>query len=590
MNLNFWRGLTLAFLSLSFIFCFKASAVDAASLYLNPSSGSYKAGASFSVTLFVESSGAAMNGVSANISFPSDLLRVTSISKAGSIVNLWASEPEFSNDGGSIKLEGVVLNGYTGSSGKIVTINFNTKTAGSAPVTLQSGSILAHDGSGTNILTSSRSAQFTINAQAEAPVVEEKEVPVKETEKQSTAPLGAPGSATITSLTHPSSDGWYSLHNVKLAWKLNNNISEVRYVLDKNAKTVPTETDSAISKKEYTNVSDGTWYFHLRLSNGNEWGAVSRKRIQIDSVEPETFTATEIERADQTNPVVQYAFDGSDNLSGLSHVEVKIGNGEPIHWDYATDAVFASPILSPGNHVVTAKLFDKAGNYTMLSKDLRIEPLKSPIFTEYERVISSEAIMVVKGESIYPNANVTVYYQKAQGKVKQQNMQTDQNGQFAFIPDESLPNGYYSLWAEVSDARGARSLPSETITVTVKMPTLFRLLGIDFDYITIFITLLGIIILLAILLMWKVLKSHREIKHVLSNVGGVELMLHKTFATLKDEIKDQLATLDGTTNLSEREKKIYKNLTNAVNRAEKYAIEDVIEISTKAKKVSKKKL
>ncbi len=590
MNLNFWKGLALAFLSLSFIFCLKASAADAASLYLNPSSGSYKAGSSFSVTLFVESSNAPMNGVSANISFPSDIVRVTSISKSGSIVNLWASEPEFSNDSGSIKLEGVVLSGYTGSAGKIITVNFIAKSAGSAPITIRSGSVLAHDGSGTNILSSMRSAQFTISPQAETPPAEEEDTPVKETEKQTAPATSAPGTAQISSLTHPSSDGWYSSHNVKLTWKTSNNISEVRYILDKNPKTVPTETDSVVSKKEYANISDGVWYFHLRLGNGNEWGPVARKRIQIDSTEPEAFTATEIERADLTNPVAQYAFDGSDELSGLSHVEIKIGNSEPIHWDYATDAIFSSPILTPGNHIVTAKLFDKAGNYTTLTKELRIEPLKSPVFTEYERVINSETIMVVKGESAYPNANVTVFYQKAQGKVKQQNIQTDQNGQFAFIPDEALPNGYYSLWAEVYDARGARSLPSETITVTVKMPILFRLFGIDFDYITIFFALLGIIVLLTILLMWKVLRSHREIKHVLSNVGGIQLTLHKTFATLKDEIKDQLATLDGTTNLSEREKKIYKNLTNAINRAEKYAIEDVIEISTKTKKATKKKL
>lgn len=135
----------------------------ASTLRLSPSSGSYSIGSAISLNVSVSSPDQAMNAASGVISFPPDKLTVTSISKGGSIFSLWAQEPSFSNGAGTVNFEGIVLNpGFTGAIGKILTVNFRVKAAGDAAITFSSGSILANDGLGTNILTALSGAQLNL--------------------------------------------------------------------------------------------------------------------------------------------------------------------------------------------------------------------------------------------------------------------------------------------------------------------------------------------------------------------------------------------------------------------------------------------
>jgi len=102
-----------------------------------------------------------VNAAEGVIAFSPEKLEVRSISKAPSVFNLWAQEPSFSNTQGRVSFEGVVLNpGFVGE-GTILTITFRAKTPGTAQWSFSSGSILANDGSGTNVLTSLGTAQFT---------------------------------------------------------------------------------------------------------------------------------------------------------------------------------------------------------------------------------------------------------------------------------------------------------------------------------------------------------------------------------------------------------------------------------------------
>lgn len=153
-------------ISVSLAFLFSASLVSpimaqAANLYFSPSSGEYDVGKTFSVNVYVSSADQSMNAASGVISFPQDKLEVTSLSKTGSILTLWVQEPSFSNSAGTVNFEGIVFNpGFTGVGGKVLTINFKVKAAGAVPLNFSSGSVLANDGKGTNILANLGSAQF----------------------------------------------------------------------------------------------------------------------------------------------------------------------------------------------------------------------------------------------------------------------------------------------------------------------------------------------------------------------------------------------------------------------------------------------
>ncbi len=155
---------------------FAPLSADAANLYFSPSSGSHAVGTTFSVSVYVSSADQAINAASGAISFPKDKLEAASLSKTDSIFTLWVQEPSFSNSAGTVNFEGIVLNpGFTGATGKILTINFRTKATGLALVNFSSGLVLSNDGKGTNILASLGNIQFSLGGAA--PTVPESTTP-----------------------------------------------------------------------------------------------------------------------------------------------------------------------------------------------------------------------------------------------------------------------------------------------------------------------------------------------------------------------------------------------------------------------------
>jgi len=145
------------------IFFALPSSVFAATLGFSPPTLSRAVGSTFSVLVYVSNAGQPMNAASGIVSFPTDKLGVVGISKTNSVMNLWVEEPTFSNTEGKVNFEGIVLNpGYAGNQGTIITITFRTKSAGKASLGFSSGTILANDGTGTNILTSLGTASVSI--------------------------------------------------------------------------------------------------------------------------------------------------------------------------------------------------------------------------------------------------------------------------------------------------------------------------------------------------------------------------------------------------------------------------------------------
>lgn len=156
------------------------ASVHAATLSLVPSSGSVASGQTLSVGINVSSPGQAMNAASGVVSFPTDKLEVISLSKANSIATLWVQEPSFSNAAGTISFEGVVLNpGFSGASGRFLTIMFRAKSEGTATLSFGSGSVLANDGQGTEIFSGSSGSSISIVRAQVVPPPSPKPAPVQ---------------------------------------------------------------------------------------------------------------------------------------------------------------------------------------------------------------------------------------------------------------------------------------------------------------------------------------------------------------------------------------------------------------------------
>ncbi len=173
--------LVLVILFISSFYVQEASASSDLGFSFN--SGSYSVGDSINIKVVV-SSDKSINAVSGQVSFPKDILTLSSVSKNGSIINLWAQEPSYSNNSGTVSFEGIVLNGFSGSKGVVLVLVFKGKALGTANLSLSKGSILANDGLGTEVISSRGKSIITIN-ESNLPIKK----PTEEEKKLEPAPV-----------------------------------------------------------------------------------------------------------------------------------------------------------------------------------------------------------------------------------------------------------------------------------------------------------------------------------------------------------------------------------------------------------------
>ena len=536
----------------------------AATLYFSPSSGSYAIGNNIPVGIFVSSADQAMNAASGIVSFPPDKLEVTSLSKDGSIIALWVRETTFSNTLGTINFEGIVLNpGFTGASGKIITANFKVKAAGIAPISFSSGSVLANDGKGTNILASLGSASFSLGEQI-TPEVETPSVVV-----------GAPAAPKISSPTHPNSEKWYSNNDPKFTWKVPEDVTRVRLLVGHNPVVVPTVSYSEpISEKQLEDLADEVWYFHCQLQNKFGWGGVSHFKFQIDTTPPLPFEIEVKEGKETTNPQPTLVFEATDEMSGIDYYEVKIDQEPSIK---IKEKEYKTPVQTFGIHTIIVKAVDKAGNETLAMTEINILAIETPVITDYPKTLLPGANLLIKGTAAIEN-KIELYIQKENEESKVDETESDKQGKWSYIGTESLREGIYKVWAQSVNFLGARSKPSEKVTIQVSPPAFIKIGKLAIDYLTTIILLLVLILAIVLGIIWAWQKIIKRKKRLRKEITEAEKALYIAFKTLKEETKEQIAKLDGQSDLNEREKEISDELKRALKTSEKFIGKEIKDI------------
>jgi len=122
---------------------FAAKADSGASLFLSPNSGNYEVNDTITVSVKINTGGETINAAKATLSF-NENLEAKSVSKSGSIFNLWApgEEPAYDNSAKEITFGGAGAGTtYDGSAGKIISITFKAKKAGEGIVNFSSYSV-----------------------------------------------------------------------------------------------------------------------------------------------------------------------------------------------------------------------------------------------------------------------------------------------------------------------------------------------------------------------------------------------------------------------------------------------------------------
>ena len=538
--------------------------VLAADLYIAPQTKKVNIGDNFSVILYVDSPDQAMNAVSFRISYPTNLLKINSISKSGTIINLWVQEPNFYN--GEIIGEGVVLNpGFTGTKGNIITINLKALNPGTAELKFVSGSVLANDGLGTNILKNLYGAKIDILSREK---IEEKE------ETLTSYILPKP---QITSPTHPDQEKWYNLKDVKLLWELPSNVTEVKTLLGQKIDVIPQVSYiPPISSKEITIPYDGIWYFSLQFCNNQGCSSVARYKLKIDTTPPEV-NIKEIERQDLSNPQVKIYIDSKDNLSGISYYLISL-NGAEEKWYDDGSHIYEVKNAKIGENEIIVKAFDKAGNYSEAKLKFLVNPLEAPIINYYTKEINQGDIFIVKGKSKYIKSYAILELFDSKGIKYTAKSEVDESGNFE-IKIENLPSGNYKGYVYIIDQQERKSKPSSEIYVNVEIPVFIKLLGLA-------LILLIIILGLIIVVVYYIIKINKIRENIEKELEEMHKKVESFISYLSNKFEEQIKILNETKNkreLTEEENKILHELENKLIQFKKYLhkelknLEDIIE-------------
>lgn len=379
----------LPFLLLATFFCLQSLLVRAAgsaTLSLEPAEGTFIVGGTFTVSVFLNTGGSSVNAIDAYIAFPPDKLQVVSPSTGKSIIGIWASQPSFDNQKGTIHYQGgIPTPGINTTNGLISTITFRAKTPGRVVIRFDDASrVFLNDGLGTEFLGNTNSAVYDLV-------------------------LPPPLGPIVSSPTHPDQGKWYNLNTVLLNFTANEPVQGYSYILDDQPVGVPDDiSDGVRDGVQYQNLTSGTHYFHIKSLREGSWGGITHFAINVDTNPPADFKI-DISPGNRTvrqSPII--SFETTDANSGIDHYEIKVisltnlPSGESKSQPFFIEAVSPYvPTLQLGRYDVVVHAYDRAGNYRENKTNLEI----TTTFFEF----SSKDGIYFKGNLIIPWALVIFF-------------------------------------------------------------------------------------------------------------------------------------------------------------------------------------
>ena len=546
-----------------------------ASLYLSPSTGTYTVGNTFLVQLKVNTGGVAINAADGTLIFDPDKLEVKKISKTNSVFSLWVQEPVFSNSVGTVSFAGGKPSpGFTGAAGTIINITFKARTSGTANVTFASGSVLADDGKGTNILANmgSGSYRLTVKQITPLPVDEEEYVPP-------VVPGQTPVAPVVSSLTHSDENQWYSIDDPEFTWELPTDATGVSLLLHKKSTANPGPTsDGLIETKKFQNIEDGIWYFHIKFRNQHGWGEILHRKVLIDTHPPKPFEI-EIQMEDPTDPRPILLFETTDDLSGIEYYEVKIDEGEgiPVTVKDVQENPYQMPPHAPGLALVEVIAFDKAGNSVRDEKEIEILPIETPTITEFPKSLKAGQNLSLRGESL-PDVKIKIFVQWEEKEPVISEVEADTQGKWSFLCSETLEEGDYQVWVQAQDTRGALSLISSKISFWVGLPPFLKFGKIALDYLSIMIILFVLIVGGVIVTFYAWYKISQWRKRLRKETKEIAQSVAKAFRALREEVEEQIAKIDKKPGLTKGEKEIRDKLQEAINISEEFIGKEIKDV------------
>jgi len=288
-------------------FYFLPTSVQAAVVYVLPSSQEISEGSTFVAEIRLDTEGAIVENVELFGTFSSENIEILDIVSGGSILSSSEENVLILNEQGLVTFAGEIPDGFEGD-GLIGRIIFLAGKKGNANLSFLSESEVSSTDSTEELLI--LEGNYEIGEQPE-------------------------GILSVSSASHPEQEKWYRGTTLRIHWDFTNT-SEYSYILNKDPQTKADEIADRpegelewIGDMEYAWLDSAIYYFHVRecaqssdsVESSAEscvWGPTATFRVMLDATSPEDFEP-EILEIDGKQHV---AFAGSDMLSGLHHYEV----------------------------------------------------------------------------------------------------------------------------------------------------------------------------------------------------------------------------------------------------------------------------
>ena len=344
----------------------------AASFNLVANKETFVVGDSFMVSLKIESTDVGVNAAQATLTFPKDIVQVTSVDKTGSVFDFWLQGPDYSNDAGTVSFIGGNQNGVAGAGLEVLSITFKVKGAGAVPLVFSDGAVTASDGSGTNVLSAMNGLRLTSITTQSATLIKPPQI------VRPAIPTGVlPVKPSVTVPLYPDSGAWYSHVSKFIAqWNLPKDVTAVATAVDRRPTFEPAASEGLFDNKTFGPLEDGVWYLHVRFKNSVGWGPTAQYRIGIDSAPPLGFTVTSPDAPSTANVAPRISFSTKDQPSGISMYKVLVDG--TVATTTRAEAYTLSP-QAPGNHDIVVQAYDQAGNMTESRMSIGI--LEAPLIT-----------------------------------------------------------------------------------------------------------------------------------------------------------------------------------------------------------------
>ncbi|MDA3840416.1 MAG: cohesin domain-containing protein [Patescibacteria group bacterium] len=565
----------IAFFVINLLPLFSATVNAAgATLFLSPSSGEYTQGGTITAKVMVNSGGSpGINASEGSLKFDPEYLSVSRLSDSGTIFKLWVTDPTYSNSAGTISYGGGLPGAYTGNAGLIFSIVFNVKKAGNTSVTFSSGSVLAQDGKGTDVVEGYGNATYVLIEPKEE---EPKPEPTKPEPEEKEVVRGIlPPKPEINSKTHKEDDVWYSNNDPEFSWKMLAELTGVSISITDEAESDPGPIpDGIIETKKFDDVEDGEWYIHVKYQNKAGWGMVAHKKFLVDTKSPILNGVRVDNDGDDNNPSPELVFNASDETSGIAYYELVKGDEvKTLETGMISNGRYKMDRVDPGEHNIQLIIYDNAQNIASSSIDFFVEPLKSPIISDIPNIIKTNEELVIRGKSFYPSVNINISIGTSDKDIKVFTTRTDEEGNWSYFHKEKLEKGNYEIQAWIVDDRGAQSFKTSKHILVVIAPSIIESYGL------VIILILLLIILGLITYIWFIKHKFGEERiRIARETDEAKLKLGEIFTALREEVEELMELADKKTGLSESEKRVKDKLQDALDISEEFIgkeIEDV---------------